>query len=159
MTADALVELAAIDKTVAFYDDRIEYRSRIGSKHGVIPYRRLNSIALVEGFAVPIVVTTKDTLAVTPATSKKVVIALKSRRRPLIFDFRGEATETVNAAMAIVQQRLARATREDSALEVDDGDRERRRRADELLTTAELHRAGVLSDEEFERAKARILER
>jgi putative oligomerization/nucleic acid binding protein len=158
MTSDALVELASIDRTVAFYDDRLEYRSRIGSKHGVIPYRRVNAVDLVEGFALPTIETTNDTIAVIAASSKKMIFALKSRRRPLVFDFRSETSDTVNAAVTIVRRRLARTTRDTEERDIDDAERERRRRADELLAMAERHRAGELSDEEFERVKARILE-
>ena len=156
MTTDALVELTSLDKTVAFYDDRLEFRSRIGSNHGLIPYRRINAISLDEGFAVPTIVTSKETFTVTSATSKKLVLILKSRRRPLIFDFRHEPTESINAAIAIVQKRLARSTRESN--DHDGGDAAHQTRADELLAMTELHRAGILSDEEFEREKARILD-
>jgi hypothetical protein len=158
MTTDALVELSSIDKTVAFYGDHFEYRSRIGSKHGIIPYRRVNAIDLVEGLAVPIVVKTSDTIAVTASTSKKMIIALKSKRRSMIFDFRGETTEAITAAVAIVQQRLARATRGAHEAGVDQGDLERRQRVEELLTVTDLHRGGVLSDEEFAREKSRLQE-
>lgn len=157
-TDDALVELTSLDKTVAFYDDRLEFRSRIGTKHRVIPYRRIDAISLNEGFAVPTVVTTKETFAVTPATSKKMVMELKSRRRPQTFDFRHESIERINTAMAIVRQRLARATRDVDDRDVQAADPQRRTRAEELLTMTELHRGGVISDEEFEREKSRILD-
>jgi hypothetical protein len=152
---DALVELSSIDKTVDFFDDRLEFRSRLGSAHGVIPYGRVRAVRIVGRTLLPRISTKTNTYDIELAIPSKMSLTLESAHRPVTFDFRSESPERVEGALALVRgyleahrptARTAHATATAPS------------RADELTKLADLHGRGVLSDEEFEREKARILD-
>src|SRR5271170_4838341 len=43
---DTLLELSSVDMWVDFCEDRLEYRRRLGAKHGVIPYGHVRAVTL-----------------------------------------------------------------------------------------------------------------
>jgi hypothetical protein len=138
--------LDTIDQSVAFFDDRCEYRRRLGSKHGVIDYSTVRAARLAKKTGLSISRPSSETFESTIVFTKKMVLKIASRQRPLVFDFRSEPFESVQEALAIVERGMARpASRVEPS------------RADELAKLANLRDAGVLTDEEFEREKARIL--
>lgn len=157
ISTDALIELSSIDKTVAFYDDRLEFRSRLGSKHGVIPFNRVRKVSIVGQSLTPRITTRTNTYDVVLSTPTKMSLTLDSLRKPVTFDFRSEPKERVEEAVALVRRyRQANRPTTNAAHATSSG--EHRSRADELARMAELHKSGVLSDEEFAREKARILD-
>jgi hypothetical protein len=139
----ASVVLSSIDQSVAFYHDRFEYRRRLGSKHGVIPYGAIRSARLAKKTGLLVTRASSDTFESTIVFSKKMILQIESHHRPLTFDFRSEPFESVREALAIVERGMSR---------IDPS------RADELSKLASLKDAGVLTDEEFEREKLRFLE-
>jgi hypothetical protein len=157
ISPDALIELSSIDQTVAFYDDRLEFRSRLGSKHGLIPFHDVRKVSIVGHSVTPRISTKTNTYDVVLSRPTKMSFALASAHRPVTFDFRSEPPERVNEAMDLVRRYLqaSRSTADPRrAASPDDGGS----RADELMKMTELHQRGVLSDEEFAREKARILD-
>ncbi|MGD0852456.1 MAG: SHOCT domain-containing protein [Acidimicrobiales bacterium] len=156
VSADALLELSSIDQTVDFFEDRLEFRSRLGSAHGVIPYSRVRAVRILGRAVAPRISTKTNTYDIVLATPSKMSLTLDSAHRPVTFDFRSESPERVDEALAVVRRYLQvhrPATNEAHATTSATGPS----RADELTKMSELHRRGVLSDEEFEREKARIL--
>jgi hypothetical protein len=139
--------LDSIDQSVAFFDDRCEYRRRLGSKHGVIDYSTVRSARLAKKTGLSISRASSETFESTIVFTKRMVLRIASRQRPLVFDFRYEPFESVQEALAIIEQGMRR-----RAAHVVPS------RADELAKLASLKDAGVLTNEEFEREKARILE-
>jgi hypothetical protein len=155
ISADALIELSSIDQTVAFYDDRLECRSRLGSKHGVIPFSRVRKVSIVGHSVTPRISTRTNTYDVILSRPTKMSFALDSTHKPVTFDFRSEPPDRVEAAMALVRRYLQANCPPKDSNRAASGDRGSR--ADELIKMTELHESGVLSDEEFAREKARIL--
>jgi hypothetical protein len=104
IAVDALFELSSVDQTVAFFADRLEYRRRLGSKHGTIPYRVVRAASLVARPPVstsgPSITTFESELAV----SKKLQLTIESDRRSLTFDFRTEPTEIIQEALALIER-------------------------------------------------------
>jgi len=139
--------LDSIDQSVAFFDDRCEYRRRLGSKHGVIDYSTVRSARLAKRAGLSISRSSSETFESTIVFTKKMVLQIASRQRPLVFDFRNEPFESVQEALAIIERGMTRPAAPRIAPS----------RADELAKLADLRDAGVLTDEEFEREKAKIL--
>jgi hypothetical protein len=154
--ADALLELSSIDMWVDFCEDRLEYRRRLGSKHGVIPYAHVRSVTLQQHS--PTMVSVGDTTFGASRTySKKMVLNLDTRRAPLVFDFRGEPIDLVQQALDIVNRRLTHVSpdRTDVPSFTDELPGSR---VDQLAKLVEMKNAGNLTPEEFEREKARLLD-
>jgi hypothetical protein len=154
--ADALLELSSIDMWVDFCEDRLEYRRRLGSKHGVIPYAHVRTVTLQQRS--PTTISVGDTtFGASREFSKKMVFQLHSRRSPLIFDFRSEPIDLVQQALDVVNRRLAHVTPD--RIDVPSfADALPENRVDQLAKLVALKDAGNLTAEEFEREKARILD-
>jgi putative oligomerization/nucleic acid binding protein len=151
LSEGAHFELSSLDMLVGFYEDRLEYHRRLGSKHGVIPYRDIRAARLVK--KVPLSVSIgNETFGASRSFSKKLILHVVTLRRPLVFDFRTEPLEDVQRALELVTDQLNQ-SRDRDASSTPVG----RSRADELAKLAELRASGVLSDDEFEREKSRLL--
>ncbi len=104
----ARLVLSSIDQRVAFYEDRLEYRRRLGSKHGVVPYDTVRAARLAKKTGLTIERPSGETFESTILFSKKMVLHTASRRRPLTFDFRSEPFESVREALAFVERGMTR---------------------------------------------------
>jgi hypothetical protein len=156
LSDSALFELSSVDMFVAFYEDHLEYRRRLGSKHGAVAFADIRSVELIKKIPTSVSVGTKTVFDVSRAYAKKMVLSLDSRRTPLVFDFRTEALDDVQEAMDLIGRHLDH-VRARAGDHPDGPSNAHRSRADELTKLGELRTAGVLSDEEFEREKARVL--
>jgi hypothetical protein len=156
ISTDALLELSSVDATVAFFDDRLEYQSRLGPKHGVVPYDRIRAARLKAKKS-----NTHGAATFGAFTgSKKMVLTVSAHRAPVTFDFRTEPLESVREAFAIIRSRVTRTEErkddgEDTA--VTNADHAALSRADALWKLAKMRRSGLLSEEEYAREKARVL--
>ena len=159
-TQGLLFELASVDQTVRFYEDRLEYRRRLGSKRGVIPYSHVGYVRLRAKSSHAKLVLGNSTLDPSRTSAKVVTLILDSRRRPVRFDFRTEPLELVRSATDVIESGMNRLVEPlidaEDTVRTASGDSPRSR-ADELATLAALRSAGVLTPEEFEAEKARIL--
>jgi hypothetical protein len=156
---DSLLELSSVDKIVAFYDDRLESRTRLGDVHRVIPYDTIHAVILKKPRAASLSVGERSVFEASSGREAKMVLRLESRRQPVVFDFRSEPKQRVHEALEIVQRRLRRSVSQANF----DGDAPsflsalQLGRADEITKLAALKDAGILTAEEFETEKARIL--
>jgi hypothetical protein len=147
---DALVTLSSIDMTVEIYEDCLSYRRRLGSKHGVIPFDHIRTASLTTR---SLALNTRSTsLKFEPSNvvTKTMVLTFGPGHKNVTFDFRSEPI--IRRGVAATGTRFD--GRDITTREANDPPRSR---ADELIKLAELRKAGVLSDEEFESEKARIL--
>jgi hypothetical protein len=154
IASDSVLELSSVDMTVAFFDDRLEFRRRLGSKHGVVHYSELEAVRLAA--TSPSMIHAAPNPALAPSHARtEVILITASRAGPLIFDFRSESAQKVHEAIAIMRRGMPRASdATDEHLAFANGSPSR---ADELMKLARLRSLGVLTDKEFEREKARIL--
>jgi hypothetical protein len=150
---DTLLELASVDMWVDFCEDRLEYRRRLGSKHGVIPYGHVRAVTLQQQSPASISVG-ETTFETSHAYTKKMILNIDTRRGPLVFDFRSEPIELVQQALDIVKRRPAHADRSD----VPTAHEAPASRVDQLAKLVELRDAGVLTADQFEREKTRLLD-
>ena len=159
IAVDALFELSSVDQTVAFFDDRLEFGRRLGSKHGTIPYRVVRAASLVARPPVSMSGPATTTFESELDVSKKLELTIESHRRSLTFDFRTEPIEIIQEALALIERGmpLLETPRVDSDVQQTLRGHRANSRTDELLKLANLKRAGFLTDDEFEREKARIL--
>ena len=156
---DALVTLSSIDMTVEIYEDCLSYRRRLGSKHGVIPFDNIRTASLTTR---SLALNTRSTsLKFEPSNvvTKTMVLTFGPGHKNVTFDFRSEPIERIQEALTIIRRGVvATGTRFDGRdITTREANDPPRSRADELIKLAELRKAGVLSDEEFESEKARIL--
>jgi len=91
--------------------------------------------------------------------TKTMVLTFGPGHKNVTFDFRSEPIERIQEALTIIRRGVvATGTRFDGRdITTREANDPPRSRADELIKLAELRKAGVLSDEEFESEKARIL--
>lgn len=154
-----LIQLTSVDKVVTLYDDRLDFRNRYGSKHVSIPYSQIRAVGLkkhTQGFkVVAAVVTSGVSLAVT----NKKILMVDTGPDNFAFDFRREPIENVEAALEIIKAGIAQANRPDVKVKVKRAEvsQSAASKADELRKLAELRNEGILTDDEFEVEKARIL--
>src|ERR1700722_9160606 len=97
----SLLELSSVDMTVAFFHDRLEYRRRLGSRHGVIPYTSLTTVRLAQRPS--LMINTKDTALEPFHARKDVILTVAGRRRTRTFDFRRESLDDCHRAMEIMR--------------------------------------------------------
>jgi hypothetical protein len=155
ISTNALLELSSVDATVAFFEDRLEYQSRLGPKHGVIPYDRIRAARLKAKKS-----NTHGAATFGAFTgSKKMVLTVSAHRAPVTFDFRTEPLESVREAFAIIRSRVTKSEepRDDGDTAVTSAEPAALSRADALWKLAKMRRSGLLSDEEYAREKARVL--
>jgi hypothetical protein len=154
---DAVIELSSVDQTVAFFDDRLEFGRRLGSKHGTIYYMVVGAARLVErpldSMSGPVTSTFESSCDLT----KKMELTIEARRRTVVFDFRTEPIETVQGALALVKRGMSRLQTPGADVQRTLAGHRGISRADELLKLANLKSAGILTEEEFEREKNRLL--
>lgn len=153
----ALLVLSSVDMTVTFFEDRLEYRRRLGAKHGEIAYDEIRDVRLIDRSSVAKRVTTSATFDELVELSKKMEITMDARRGSLTFDFRSETINTVDEALALVARGVRSNVPRVGAEVFDDGSDYSSGRADELIKLARLRDEGVLTPEEFEVEKARVL--
>ncbi len=151
---DTLLELSSVDMWVDFCEDRLEYRRRLGAKHGVIPYGHVRAVTLQQQSPASLSVG-ETTFETSHAYTKKMILNVDTRRSPLVFDFRGEPIELVQQALDIVKRRPARAP---DGTDVPTAHEARESRVDQLAKLVELRDAGVLTVDQFEREKTRLLD-
>jgi hypothetical protein len=100
---DSLMELSSVDMTVAFFEDRLEFRRRLGSKHGVIRYAELEAVRRARGM-----MNVASNSALANSLARKEVILTIASRRPLSFDFRSESAENVQRAIDMMRRGMSR---------------------------------------------------
>jgi len=149
---DTLLELSSVDMWVDFCEDRLEYRRRLGAKHGVIPYGHVRAVTLQQQSPAAISVG-ETTFETSRAYTKKMILNIDTRRSPLVFDFRSEPIELVQQALDIVQRRPA-----PDRTDVPTAHEAPPSRVDQLAKLVELRDAGVLTADQFEREKTRLLD-
>ena len=152
----ALFELSSVDMTVTFFENRLVYRRRLGAKHGEVIYDEIRDVRIIDRSWGPKRATPSATFDESVELSKKMAITLYARRGPLTFDFRSETINTVEGALAVVVRGM-RSTSRNITEDIDDGRDTSTSRADELIKLARLRDDGVLTPEEFEVEKARVL--
>jgi hypothetical protein len=159
IASDSVVELSSLDKTVAFFDDRLETTIKLGDTHRVIPYRTIRAVSLKKKRVASISVGDRAVFETSGGPDSIMVLVVEARLRPLVFDFRSEPAGRVEEAVALIQ-RHARRTADESKYDDDAPSFLSplpRSRADELAKLAALRDAGILTAAEFETEKARIL--
>ena len=155
---DSLLELASVDKIVAFFEDRLEARTRLGDAHQLVPYETVRAVSLRKKRVTSISVGERAVFESSSGLEKKMVLVVESLLKPLVFDFRSEPIERVQEAVDLVQREVRRRPSES-----DDDDAPsflsllQQSRADELAKLAALRDAGILTETEFQTEKARIL--
>jgi hypothetical protein len=156
---DSVLELASVDKIVAFFDDRLEARTRLGDAHRVVPYRTVRAVTLEAKAAASISVGDRALFEIANGLESKMLLELASRRRPMVFDFRSEPLDRVQEAVDLIERNVS--ARRSASLDHDDAPSFLSplmlSRADEIGKLAALKDAGLLTDEEFATEKARIL--
>lgn len=158
---DQPLELSSVDMEVTFFEDYLEFRRRLGSKHGVIRYAQIQAVDQAEKSWPTIRVSADDIFESSPTATKMMVLTVQTHRSPVTFDFRSEPSERIQEALDIIRRGVnLTANRTDDARYVGTSERNipARSRADELMKLAALRDTGVLTQEEFEIEKARILQ-
>lgn len=155
-----LIQLTSVDKVVTLYIDRLDFRNRYGSKHVSIPYSQIRAVGLkkhTQGVKVAAAVLTSGmSLAV---TNKKILL-VDSGPDNFAFDFRRESVESVQAALEIIKEGIAQANRPDVKVKVKRPQVQpasSTSKADEIRKLSDLRVEGLLTQEEFDAEKARIL--
>ena len=105
---DVIVEMSSIDMTVKFFEDRLLFRRRLGSKHGVIHYRDVRTLRLRRRASRQFGVT-KGSTGTSLALTKKMTFRVKGERRLVTFDFHDEPLDRVKDAFSVVQRGMPRA--------------------------------------------------
>lgn len=105
---DVLLELNSVDMTVRFFADRLEYRRRLGAKHGTVPYRSIRVARLMASATLLVKHPASASANSSHEVAKKMVITLDARATPLTFDFRGESSELVREALLLIDRGLER---------------------------------------------------
>ena len=159
VSSHSLLELSSLDTTVAFFDDRLETRTRLGDAHRVIPYRTIRGVSLKKTRVASISVGDRAVFETSSGLDTKMVLHVNSRVQPVVFDFRSEPMERIQEAVDHVQRHVRRSPNESN---YDDDAPSflsplQRSRADEIWKLAALRDAGMLTEAEFENEKARIL--
>src|ERR1700722_10064255 len=156
---DSLLELASVDKIVAFFEDRLEALTRLGDAHQLVAYEPVRAVSLRKKRVTSLSVGERAVFESSSGLEKKMVLVVESLLKPLVFDFRSEPIERVQEAVDLVQRHVRRHPK---ASDYDDDAPSflsllQQSRADELAKLAALRDAGILTDAEFETEKARIL--
>jgi hypothetical protein len=105
---DVLLELSSVDMTVRFFEDRLEYHRRLGSKHGTVAYRAIRVARLVSRSSLLVKQPVSTRTDTSHDVAKKLVLTLQSRAKALTFDFRSEPIETVREAFLLIDRGLQR---------------------------------------------------
>lgn len=154
-----LLELSSIDKKVAFYGDRITLSNRTGSKRETIPYSQIRAVRLNKhssaGKATAAFLTGGMSLAVT----NKKVLHIETGPSNLSLDFRAESPARIMQAYEILNAGIAQsgslvvvvAPTTQAPVSTSTS------KADELRKLAELRTEGILSEEELQSEKDRLL--
>ena len=154
---DSLLELASVDKIVAFFEDRLEARTRLGDAHQLVPYETVRAVSLRKKRVTSISVGERAVFESSSGLENKMVLVVESLLKPLVFDFRSEPIERVQEAVDLVQRHVRRRPRESDDDAPSFLSLLQQSRADELAKLAALRDAGILTEAEFQSEKARIL--
>lgn len=104
ITGTPLLELSSIDMKVTFFGDHLEYRRRLGSKHGAVPYNRIQAVDMAERSWPAMRASADDIFEAPPTVTKMMVLTVTSRRRPVTFDFRSEPSRRIQDALDVVNK-------------------------------------------------------
>jgi hypothetical protein len=154
--AGILLVLSAIDTVVTFYKDHLEFRNRLGSKQVMIPYSQVRAAGIKKRSSLAKGVAAASTLGMSLAVPYKKILVVETGPENMEFEFRAESVKNIERAIDII---LGRASPNIALEEVSPAASNvpGASKADELKKLAELHVAGVLTEEEFQIEKARIL--
>jgi hypothetical protein len=105
---DVVLELSSVDMTVRFFEDRLEFHRRLGSKYGSVAYREIRVARLVRGSSLLVKQPTSTSADASHDTPKKLVLTLHAGTKSLTFDFHGEPSEKVRSALGLIDRGLLR---------------------------------------------------
>lgn len=100
--AQLLLQLDSVDMTVNFFEDHLEFRRRLGSRHGEISYDEIRAAALAKRSRPTIRVSRHDIVPSSPRVTKRMTITTRSRKK-VTFDFRTEKSDRIQEALKIIE--------------------------------------------------------
>jgi len=160
LAAGILLELSAVDRVVTFYKDHLEFRNRLGSKQGIIPYSQVRAAGIKKRSSLAKGVAAVSTGGMSLAVTNKKILVVETGPENMEFEFRAEPIENIEQAIEIIKRGILDAANPNFNVHIaapTESPSPALSKADELKKLAELRDAGILTEEEFQAEKARIL--
>ena len=151
-----LLKLTSIDKRLLLFHDHLELRNLTGSKSESIPYSQIRSVGVKKHSALGKGTAAVMTAGMSLAVTNKKILLIETGPTNLELEFRMESPSTIDQAIEIIKAGMAQASNPNVTVTVAGSDGTASK-ADELKKLAQLRADGILTEDEFQAEKVKLL--